>query len=131
MRKDSNNQIKAVKRMVRSAAGKYLSLIKFSHTVFALPFAFIGFFIGIRETGAGINWGLLLLVLCAMIFARSAAMAFNRYIDRDYDIANPRTQTREIPAGHILPGSALLFVILNSALFMCSTLLINSICFYL
>jgi len=110
---------------------KYLSLIKFSHTVFALPFALIGFFIGTRETGTGMNWRLFILVVCAMVFARSAAMAFNRYIDRDYDKANPRTKSREIPAGLIRPGSALFFVILNCALFMTSALLINSICFYL
>jgi len=67
-----------------------------------------------------------------MIFARSAAMAFNRYIDRNIDKANPRTsEIREIPNGSISANSALLFVIINSFLFISTTYLINTICFYL
>jgi len=67
-----------------------------------------------------------------MIFARSAAMAFNRYIDRDIDTENPRTsETREIPNGSIKPNSALIFVIISSLLFIATTFLINPICFYL
>ena len=66
-----------------------------------------------------------------MVFARSAAMAFNRYIDRDIDELNPRTKVREIPAGIIQPKNALFFVIVNSALFVLCTYFINSICFYL
>lgn len=109
----------------------YLSLIKFSHTIFALPFALLGFFLGTLQPGAGFSWRLLLLVVLCMVFARSAAMAFNRYLDRDIDQQNPRTATREIPAGIISARSALLFVILNGALFMATTWFINSICFYL
>ncbi|MDG1190323.1 MAG: UbiA family prenyltransferase, partial [Flavobacteriales bacterium] len=76
----------------------YLSLIKFSHTVFALPFALIGFFLASSQFG--FDWGNLVLVLMCMVFARSAAMAFNRYIDRDIDLKNPRTvEVREIPKG--------------------------------
>ena len=67
-----------------------------------------------------------------MIFARSAAMAFNRYIDRDIDTANPRTsEIREIPNGSIKPNSALVFVIISSLLFIGTTYFINNICFYL
>lgn len=66
----------------------YLSLIKFSHTIFAMPFALVGFFLGVAEMGHFDPKLLIFVVLC-MIFARSAAMAFNRYLDRDIDAANP------------------------------------------
>lgn len=109
----------------------YLSLVKFSHTIFAMPFALLGFFLGILEKGEGMNWILLALIVLCMIFARSAAMAFNRYLDRDIDGANPRTAIREIPAGVISPKSAFLFVVINSLLFIATTWFINPICFYL
>ena len=110
---------------------KYLSLIKFSHTIFALPFALVGFFLGMLKVGEGFSWRLLGLVVLCMVFARSAAMAFNRYLDRDIDKANPRTAVREIPAGVISPKSALLFVIINCLLFIATTWFINPLCFYL
>ncbi len=110
---------------------KYLSLVKFSHTIFALPFALLGFFLATKTTGMGFQPKILVLVLLCMIFARSAAMAFNRYQDRDIDIKNPRTATREIPAGAITPKSALIFVIINCILFIITTWFINPICFYL
>jgi 4-hydroxybenzoate polyprenyltransferase len=133
----------------------YLSLVKFSHTIFAMPFAMIGFFLGVMQTnflvkdqavspvpGLHFNTELLtittnqfiikfLLVLICMVTARSAAMAFNRYLDRSFDAKNPRTAIREIPKGIIAPGSALRFVILNCILFITATFFINSICFYL
>lgn len=109
----------------------YLSLIKFSHTIFALPFALLGFFLASLEMGTGIEWKLFVLVILAMVFARSAAMAFNRYLDRDIDAKNPRTATREVPAGVISPKAALAFVIANSALFVLVSWLINPLCFYL
>ena len=70
------------------------------------------------------------MLLC-MVFARSAAMAFNRYLDRDIDIKNPRTASREIPAGILSPSAVLMFVILNSGLFILTTWFINPLCFYL
>lgn len=91
----------------------------------------MGFFIALQEFNKPIDWSLFLLVLLCMVFARSAAMAFNRYLDRDIDIKNPRTATREIPAGLISPGAALCFVIINSLLFIVTTWFINPICFYL
>lgn len=109
----------------------YLSLITFSHTIFALPFALLGFFLASLKVGQGLNPRLFLLVLGAMIFARSAAMAFNRYLDRDIDEKNPRTIQREIPAGVIKAQSALIFVLINSLLFIGVTWLINPLCFYL
>ena len=106
---------------------KYLSLIKFSHTIFAMPFALIGFFLATKSNE--FEWILLLYVVLCMIFARSAAMAFNRYIDRNIDAANSRTaQIREIPNGSIKANSALIFVIINSLLFILITYLINSLC---
>ncbi len=109
----------------------YLSLIKFSHTIFALPFALLGFFLATLEVGQGIDWRLFVLVLLCMVFARSAAMAFNRYLDRDIDEKNPRTIQREIPSGVIPARSALLFVIANSLLFIATTWFINPLCFML
>ena len=90
---------------------KYLSLIKFSHTIFAMPFALIGFFLASQQYN--FEWITLLYVVLCMVFARSAAMAFNRYIDRDIDIANERTaQIREIPNGTIT--AKMLFYLLSS-----------------
>lgn len=110
----------------------YLSLVKFSHTIFAMPFALTGFFIATREQGTGaLRWQLLLLVVLCMVFARSAAMGFNRWLDRDIDAVNPRTQMREIPAGVISPRAALFFVLVNCALFVAATFFINRLCFYL
>ena len=117
--------------MKTSAVSNYLSLIKFSHTVFALPFAFLGFFLAVKTTEVNFDWKLLGLVVLCMVFARSAAMAFNRLIDTDVDKENPRTAIREIPAGIIGKGSALVFVILNSLFFVAATYFINTICFYL
>lgn len=113
-----------------STVKHYLSLVKFSHTIFALPFALIGFMLSIHE-GYGFSWKLFLLVLACMATARNSAMAFNRYIDRRFDALNPRTAIREIPAGIINPGNALFFILLNSALFVTATYFINSICFFL
>ena len=109
----------------------YLSLIKFSHTIFALPFAIIGFVLGMADQEGMFNIQKFLLMLTCMVFARSAAMAFNRYIDRAFDEKNPRTKSREIPAGIISPNKALFYVIINSLLFISATYFINTICFYL
>jgi 4-hydroxybenzoate polyprenyltransferase len=127
----------------------YLSLIKFSHTIFAMPFALIGFFLGViklrknpLDNTIGEGWHtsiypqwqtqikFILVILC-MIFARSAAMAFNRWLDAKYDAINPRTVIREIPAGTIKSSNALLFTIANCILFIVCTFFINSLCFYL
>jgi 4-hydroxybenzoate polyprenyltransferase len=122
---------------------KYLSLVKFSHTIFALPFAFIGFFMGLyfvaqQQSATMVEvlqqkqmLQLFFLVLLCMVTARSAAMAFNRYLDRSFDAKNPRTAIREIPSGVIAASSALRFVILNAVIFIAATYYINPICFYL
>ena len=133
----------------------YLSLIKFSHTIFAMPFALIGFFLGAQNSVFGgvqwnlnkeVGWGwgitnfvwwkdnmlvkLILIILC-MIFARSAAMAFNRYLDRNFDSKNPRTAIREIPSGIISANNALVFTVVSSFLFIITCYFINRVCFFL
>ena len=110
---------------------KYFSLVLFAHTIFAMPFAFIGFFLAISVTGQEFNWLKLLLMILCMIFARNAAMAFNRYLDRGIDSQNPRTAIRDIPSGKISSNEALIFTIVNSILFILTTLLINKLCFSL
>lgn len=117
--------------MTQNSIGKYLSLVKFSHTIFALPFAFIGFFLAVWHAGYNFEWSKLLLVILCMVFARSAAMAFNRYIDREIDLQNPRTKVREIPSGKVSPKSALFFVVLNCLFFVACTWFINPLCFAL
>ena len=113
-----------------STLKRYLSLVKFSHTIFALPFALIGFMLSVHE-GYTFSVKLFLLVLACMVTARNSAMAFNRYIDRKFDALNPRTAIREIPAGIINLGNALFFIILNCVLFVTATYFINTICFFL
>lgn len=109
----------------------YSRLVKFEHTIFALPFALTGFFFAIQQESANLSIRLLILVLLCMVFARNAAMGFNRYLDREFDKLNSRTALREIPAGILEPKSVLLFVVLNSLFFIVTTWFINSLCFYL
>jgi 4-hydroxybenzoate polyprenyltransferase len=112
-----------------------------------MPFALIGFFLGMLEYTSVVpgwhtkifpplfDWNLLsikfILVILCMVFARSAAMAFNRYLDRDIDALNPRTAIREVPKGIITPKNALIFTIVNCLLFIACTFFINRICFFL
>ena len=109
----------------------YLRLVKFEHTIFAMPFAFIGFFLAIKYNDSKFDPALLGLVILCMIFARNAAMSFNRYLDRHFDKLNPRTALREIPAGILKAESVLWFVVANSILFIITTWFINPLCFYL
>lgn len=108
----------------------YLSLVKFSHTIFAMPFALLAFSVGTVEQGY-MDWRKLFLVVGCMVFARNAAMSFNRWLDREIDAANPRTQVREIPAGVISPQAALTFVVINCVLFVLATWFLNPLCFAL
>lgn len=115
----------------KTAMRDYMSMVKFGHTLFAMPFALTGFFLGVMNTKQPLSWRLFALVILCMVFARNAAMAFNRYIDREIDAKNPRTALREIPAGIVKARSALVFVILNALLFILCTWFINPITFYL
>ncbi|HRG58421.1 MAG TPA: UbiA-like polyprenyltransferase [Bacteroidia bacterium] len=117
--------------MPKTTVLNFLSLVKFSHTIFALPFAIVGYFTAIKLTGNGFDLQLFLKVILCMVFARNSAMAFNRYADRKFDKINPRTFVREIPAGVISENAALLFVIINVLLFIITTKFINELCFYL
>lgn len=108
-----------------------MSLVLFAHSIFALPFAFIGFFLAISTTEFEFKWSLLGLMLLCMVTARNAAMAFNRYLDRDIDALNPRTVVRDIPAGRISPKQALTFTIINCAVFIIATYFINPMCLVL
>lgn len=110
---------------------KYLSLVKFAHTIFAMPFALTGFFMATTKTDHSFSWQSFVLVVLCMVFARSAAMAFNRYLDADIDRKNPRTVNREIPRGVITEKNALTFVIVNCLLFIAATWFINLLCFIL
>jgi 4-hydroxybenzoate polyprenyltransferase len=99
-----------------------------------MPFALIGFFLGIFEVhNISLNEAIikLLYVVLCMVFARSAAMSFNRFLDQDYDAKNPRTAIREIPAGIIQSKHALLFTIFSSVAFIITTYFINLLCFFL
>ncbi|MBX7240796.1 MAG: putative 4-hydroxybenzoate polyprenyltransferase [Bacteroidia bacterium] len=110
----------------------YLSMIKFSHTLFAMPFAIIGLLWGFQiKAFSWERWDLIIKVALCMVFARSAAMGFNRYIDRNIDLQNERTKIREIPSGVITPSNALIFVIVNCILFIATTWFINPLCFAL
>lgn len=117
--------------MVSSSVKNYFSLVKFSHTIFALPFAMVGFFLGSYYAKNIFQLETLLLVIGCMVFARSAAMAFNRLIDRDIDKLNPRTAVREIPSGVVSVNAARLFVVFNSVAFVACCYFINEKCFYL
>lgn len=110
---------------------KFFSFVKFSHTIFAMPFALIGFFLAIQTTAAEFSWQVFISVILCMVFARNAAMGFNRYLDRHIDKKNPRTAAREIPSGAISPASALRFVVLNAVLFIATTFFINQLVFFL
>lgn len=100
-----------------------LELIRFSHTVFALPFALLAAVLAWREPGSGFAWYQLGGIVLGMVTARSAAMAFNRLVDRRLDAENPRTANRHLPAGLLGVGSVWLFTLICSLGFLASTLL--------
>lgn len=106
----------------------WLDLVRFSHTVFALPFALAGLLVG---SDGWPDWRVFLLVLLCMVAARNAAMAWNRLVDRDIDAANPRTARRHLPAGLLTPRAVVVFTIANAALFVLGAWLLNPLCFAL
>ncbi len=109
----------------------YLSLVKFSHTIFAMPFAVTGYFLAYYGVPLSPDWLLFLKILLCMVFARNAAMSFNRIVDRHFDKLNPRTNGREIPRGVLSSKAVLVFTLINSALFIFTTYFINPLVFYL
>ncbi len=107
----------------------YLAFVRFSHSVFALPFAFAGALLATRQTP--ITWPVVAWILAAMVAARSAAMGFNRLVDARLDALNPRTANREIPRGAMSYVEATLFVVIASAVFVYASWRLNPICFAL
>lgn len=113
----------------RSKILVYGRMIKFEHTIFALPFALASLLLAYREKPFGPP--LIFWVIMAMVWARSAAMGFNRLVDAEWDRKNPRTAGREIPAGNISRRDSALFVLICSLLFVISAAFISRICFWL
>jgi 4-hydroxybenzoate polyprenyltransferase len=106
----------------------FLSLVVFAHTVFALPFALLS---AVLAAGGVPDGRTLLWILVAMVGARSAAMSFNRIVDRRIDAKNPRTARREIPAGVVSPVAAALFCAGSAALFVLAAAQLNRLCLFL
>jgi len=114
-----------------SFANKWLAFVRFSHTVFALPFALAAMLVAARDNRGWPGWRTFGLILGAMIFARTCAMAFNRIVDRKFDALNPRTAGRHLPTGQISPASAVALCILAAAGLMTVSYFLNRLCFCL
>jgi 4-hydroxybenzoate polyprenyltransferase len=114
--------------MMLATIRTYLEMIRFSHTVFALPFAFTGAVLAAHGIPAGEK---ILWILVAMVGARSGAMGMNRLADRHLDALNPRTRDRALPQGKISPGGAFAFVVLSFAVFLVAAWMLNPLCFSL
>ncbi len=106
---------------------RFSRLVVLSHTIFAMPFALIGYTYALVSTSTPFDWLVLVQVVLCMVFARNTAMGFNRWADRDIDAKNERTASREIPAKKISPRAALVFVICNALLFVVTAATINSL----
>ena len=114
-----------------SLLNKWLSFVRFSHTVFALPFALAAMGIAARENHGWPGWRTFGLILTAMVCARTCAMAFNRIADRKLDALNPRTASRHLPTGQISLPSAVALCALSAAGLVAASFLLNPLCFYL
>ena len=110
---------------------KYFEFVRFSHTVFALPFALAAMVVAAEGNRGWPGWRIFLLILAAMICARTAAMGFNRIVDRKFDALNPRTAQRHLPVGQITTANAWVLVCLSGAGLVWVTWGINSLCFRL
>lgn len=106
--------------------GTYLSFVRFSHSVFALPFALTGALLAAREHP--LTWTRVAWIIAAMVAARSAAMGFNRLVDARYDAENPRTAMRELPRGAMSRTEATVFVAVTSVAFIAAAWMINPLC---
>jgi len=104
----------------------YLSFVRFSHSIFALPFAFAGALLAARHVP--LRWPVVFWIVVAMVAARSAAMGFNRFADARFDALNPRTANRELPTGVIRRGEAVAFVAVASVVFMVAASQISTLC---
>ena len=114
-----------------STIQKWGSFVRFSHTVFALPFALAAMLVAARDNRGWPGWRVFGLILAAMVCARTCAMAFNRIVDRKFDALNPRTKNRHLPAGQISLASAISLCVLSAAGFIAASWFLNRPCFYL
>src|SRR5271166_5819267 len=110
---------------------KWASFVRFSHTVFALPFALAAMLVAARDQRGWPGWRTFCLILAAMVCARTCAMAFNRIVDRKFDALNPRTKNRHLPAGEISLASAILLCAISAAGLVAASFFLNPLCFYL
>jgi 4-hydroxybenzoate polyprenyltransferase len=110
---------------------KWASFVRFSHTVFALPFALAAMMVAARDHRGWPGWRTFGLILAAMVCARTCAMAFNRIVDRRFDALNPRTANRHLPTGQISLASAIALCLLSAAGLVAAGYFLNSLCFYL
>jgi 4-hydroxybenzoate polyprenyltransferase len=114
-----------------STLKKWGSFVRFSHTVFALPFALAAMLVAARDNRGWPGWKTFLLILAAMVCARTCAMAFNRIVDRRFDALNPRTKNRHLPAGQISLASATALCVISGAGLVVVTYFLNPLCFHL
>ncbi|HEX3857540.1 MAG TPA: 4-hydroxybenzoate octaprenyltransferase [Verrucomicrobiae bacterium] len=110
---------------------KWASFVRFSHTVFALPFALAAMLVAARDNRGWPGWKTFGLILAAMVCARTCAMAFNRIVDRKFDALNPRTANRHLPSGEISLASAIALCVLSAAGLIAASYFLNPLCFYL
>ena len=110
---------------------KWGGFVRFSHTVFALPFALAAMLVAARENRGWPGWKTFGLILAAMVSARTCAMAFNRIVDRKFDALNPRTQNRHLPSGQVSLASAISLCVLSAAGLIFASFFLNPLCFYL
>jgi 4-hydroxybenzoate polyprenyltransferase len=114
-----------------SVIQKWGSFVRFSHTVFALPFALAAMLVAARDNRGWPGWKIFGLILAAMVCARTCAMAFNRIVDRKFDALNPRTAKRHLPSGEISLASAILLCAISGAGLIAASYFLNPLCFYL
>ncbi len=110
---------------------KWASFVKLSHTVFALPFALASMVVAARDNRGWPGWKIFLLILAAMVSARTCAMAFNRIVDREFDKKNPRTSNRHLPRGEISLANAWLLCAFSASGLIAASFFLNRVCFYL
>src|SRR3984957_13020667 len=114
-----------------SGIQKWGSFVRFSHTVFALPFALAAMLVAARDNRRWPGWKTFGLIMAAMVCARTCAMAFNRIVDRKFDALNPRTAKRQLPTGEISLAGAIALCVLSAAGLVIASFFLNSLCFYL
>jgi 4-hydroxybenzoate polyprenyltransferase len=116
---------------ILSTLKKWASFVRFSHTVFALPFALAAMAVAARDHNGWPGWKTFGLILAAMVSARTCAMAFNRIADREFDKLNPRTAMRHLPTGQVSLASAWTLWFLSAAGLIAASYFLNRLCFYL